>query len=209
MPCPAGAFSAGTHRRSKAVTAIASFCSAPSRIADDDACNRCARRAGRRCGASGCRPGLRALHIARRARERRSSKAATATLLSVLEISPQRVEPACRHFGECGGCVIQHLADEPYRAWKRDKVVQSLAMRGIAGNVSAKFSLSAAVAAKGNLLGPQVGRRRRRLRLQQGGLSHHYRHRRMPHRAAGDRGSPSRCCVRSPRCSAIRARHSI
>jgi 23S rRNA (uracil1939-C5)-methyltransferase len=57
------------------------------------------------------------------------------TLLSVLDISPQRVEPACRHFGECGGCVIQHLADEPYRDWKRDKVVQALAMRGITGNV--------------------------------------------------------------------------
>ena len=58
------------------------------------------------------------------------------TLLSVLEASPQRVEPACRHFGECGGCAIQHLADEPYRAWKREKVAQAMASRGISGDVS-------------------------------------------------------------------------
>ena len=49
-----------------------------------------------------------------------------ATLMAVLEKSPQRIEPACRHFGECGGCAMQHLEDGAYRAWKRDKVVQAL-----------------------------------------------------------------------------------
>lgn len=32
-----------------------------------------------------------------------------AKLLEVLEPSPERVEPRCRHFGECGGCQFQHL----------------------------------------------------------------------------------------------------
>jgi 23S rRNA (uracil1939-C5)-methyltransferase len=31
-------------------------------------------------------------------------------LLEVLEPSPQRVEPKCRHFGRCGGCHYQHLS---------------------------------------------------------------------------------------------------
>ena len=49
-----------------------------------------------------------------------------ATLMAVLEPSPLRVEPACRHFGECGGCALQHLEDGAYRAWKREKVVHAL-----------------------------------------------------------------------------------
>ena len=53
------------------------------------------------------------------------------TLISVLEPSPQRTEPACRHFGECGGCALQHLDDAAYRAWKRERVVQALGARGI------------------------------------------------------------------------------
>ena len=49
-----------------------------------------------------------------------------ADLLSVLEPSPRRIEPACRHFGACGGCALQHCEDEAYRAWKRDRVVHAL-----------------------------------------------------------------------------------
>lgn len=49
-----------------------------------------------------------------------------ATLMAVLEASPLRVEPACRHFTECGGCALQHFGAEAYRQWKRDKVVHAL-----------------------------------------------------------------------------------
>jgi 23S rRNA (uracil1939-C5)-methyltransferase len=31
-------------------------------------------------------------------------------LLRVIEPSPDRIEPVCRHFGMCGGCSAQHLA---------------------------------------------------------------------------------------------------
>lgn len=52
-------------------------------------------------------------------------------LVEVVEPSPHRVSPLCRHFGVCGGCALQHLDDETYRNFKRDLVVQTLAQRGI------------------------------------------------------------------------------
>ena len=32
--------------------------------------------------------------------------------LEVLKSSPYRLEPACPHFGICGGCSLQHLSSE-------------------------------------------------------------------------------------------------
>ncbi|MBA1141438.1 class I SAM-dependent RNA methyltransferase [Mesorhizobium neociceri] len=58
-----------------------------------------------------------------------------ATLMAVLEASPLRIEPACRHFTECGGCAVQHLQADAYHQWKRDKVVHAL--KGIAGDIGA------------------------------------------------------------------------
>jgi len=55
-----------------------------------------------------------------------------AELLELLAESPERVEPPCPHFGPCGGCTVQHLADDAYRKWKRGQVVQALRRRGFA-----------------------------------------------------------------------------
>lgn len=60
-----------------------------------------------------------------------------ATLMAVLEASPLRIDPACRHFTECGGCALQHLEAETYRQWKRDKVVHALKSKGIVCDVGA------------------------------------------------------------------------
>lgn len=49
-----------------------------------------------------------------------------ATLMAVLEPSPQRVDPPCMHFGSCGGCSLQHMEDAAYRAFKRERVVEAL-----------------------------------------------------------------------------------
>ena len=47
-------------------------------------------------------------------------------MLAIERASKERVAPICQHFGTCGGCAIQHLAAEPYRAWKRALVVEAL-----------------------------------------------------------------------------------
>ncbi|TCR93482.1 class I SAM-dependent RNA methyltransferase [Rhizobium sp. BK376] len=59
------------------------------------------------------------------------------TVMSITTPSPERQEPVCRHFGPdgvngaCGGCTLQHLADEPYRAFKRQLVVDALAFKDL------------------------------------------------------------------------------
>jgi 23S rRNA (uracil1939-C5)-methyltransferase len=49
---------------------------------------------------------------------------------AVFEPSSDRVPAPCPHFGSCGGCVLQHLRQEPYVAWKRDQLALSLRRAG-------------------------------------------------------------------------------
>ena len=58
-----------------------------------------------------------------------------ADLLAVIEASPLRITPACRHFGECGGCALQHIEEGAYRGWKRGRVVEALRARGVEAEV--------------------------------------------------------------------------
>ena len=53
-----------------------------------------------------------------------------AELLELIALAPERREPPCPHFGPCGGCALQHWADDQYRAWKGGLVRQALARRG-------------------------------------------------------------------------------
>ncbi|EJZ20466.1 class I SAM-dependent RNA methyltransferase [Rhizobium sp. Pop5] len=63
------------------------------------------------------------------------------TIMSITTPSPDRQEPACRHFGPdgvngtCGGCTLQHLADIPYRAFKRQLVIDALKSKGLTPDV--------------------------------------------------------------------------
>lgn len=52
-------------------------------------------------------------------------------LIELVAPGPDRVAPSCRHFGSCGGCAVQHLAPDVYRAWKRDLVQKAFEQRGI------------------------------------------------------------------------------
>ncbi len=76
---------------------------------------------------------------------------------------PGRRAPVCRHFGECGGCALQHVDDVAYSAWKRERVVETLARRGldievdppirIAPGTRRRARLGARATAKGVVLG--------------------------------------------------------
>lgn len=44
-----------------------------------------------------------------------------------------RAKPPCPHFGDCGGCQLQHLPAAQYRAWKRQQVQMALARQGLDG----------------------------------------------------------------------------
>jgi len=52
-------------------------------------------------------------------------------LLKVERPSAERIAPICPHFGVCGGCAVQHWQSAPYRAWKRNLVVEALRQAGL------------------------------------------------------------------------------
>ncbi|MBK1857849.1 class I SAM-dependent RNA methyltransferase [Cerasicoccus arenae] len=58
-----------------------------------------------------------------------------ADLVDVLEPSPQRVEPPCPLFGQCGGCQYQHLDYTGQKEWKRGQVVDLMERIGGLENV--------------------------------------------------------------------------
>ena len=49
----------------------------------------------------------------------------------ILKASPHRVDASCRHFGDCGGCALQHASQDFYLGWKRDLVIEALARVGL------------------------------------------------------------------------------
>ncbi len=49
-----------------------------------------------------------------------------AGLVEVLSASPDRVVPACAHFGVCGGCSLQHLSAQAQLAAKERQLLENL-----------------------------------------------------------------------------------
>jgi 23S rRNA (uracil1939-C5)-methyltransferase len=64
------------------------------------------------------------------------------TVMSWTTTSPERVPPRCRHFGPegdggaCGGCSLQHWADQPYQEYKRNLVIEALQTKGIEADIA-------------------------------------------------------------------------
>ena len=49
----------------------------------------------------------------------------------ILTPSDDRVAPPCRHFKSCGGCQLQHAADDLVASWKQDVVKHALDAHGL------------------------------------------------------------------------------
>lgn len=56
--------------------------------------------------------------------------------------SPDRAEPVCRHFPECGGCSVQHLKPDVYRQWKWDNVRRVMEAERVANVLAPLVTLS-------------------------------------------------------------------
>jgi 23S rRNA (uracil1939-C5)-methyltransferase len=60
----------------------------------------------------------------------RKSDGLAATCLHLLNAGPGRAVPLCGHFGDCGGCSLQHLDAARYDGWKRGQLVSALRRAG-------------------------------------------------------------------------------
>jgi 23S rRNA (uracil1939-C5)-methyltransferase len=49
----------------------------------------------------------------------------------VISRGPNYVDPACKHFGRCGGCQLQHVGDAVYRDYVTDRIKEGLRAQGI------------------------------------------------------------------------------
>ena len=63
-----------------------------------------------------------------------------ADVVEWLEPTPDRVAPPCPHFGECGGCSLQHWAAAPYLAWKVGLIRHALARAGLDTDILPPFA---------------------------------------------------------------------
>jgi 23S rRNA (uracil1939-C5)-methyltransferase len=50
-------------------------------------------------------------------------------LIEVIEPSSERILPFCQYFGQCGGCVAQHLNEAAYNTWKRGVIETAFSHR--------------------------------------------------------------------------------
>ena len=73
-------------------------------------------------------------------RVRAQVEAGRGELLEVLEASPERTAPVSPHYGDCGGCSLQHWKAAPYLAWKREQVRGLLAREGLECEVAPAFA---------------------------------------------------------------------
>jgi 23S rRNA (uracil1939-C5)-methyltransferase len=60
-----------------------------------------------------------------------SGSGARRNLETVLQAAPERVAAVCRHFGTCGGCLLQHFERQAYLAWKQGLVAEALAREAV------------------------------------------------------------------------------
>jgi 23S rRNA (uracil1939-C5)-methyltransferase len=57
-------------------------------------------------------------------------------LVHVDRPSHERATPICKHFGQCGGCALQHWSLAEIHLWKRELVVEALGAAGLVAPVA-------------------------------------------------------------------------
>ncbi len=131
-----------------------------------------ARLDGKTVFVDGALPGERVTARIRRRRGRFDE----AETVSVLEPSPRRVAPPCPHFGVCGGCSLQHMAEDDQLEHKQSVLLELLEHQG--GIAPRRVAAP--------IRGPQWGYRRKarlgvKLVPKKGGVIIGFRERAMPY----------------------------
>ena len=63
-----------------------------------------------------------------------------AEAVEILDASADRVTPPCQHFGDCGGCALQHWRAAPYLAWKAEQIRLALGRERLETEIVAPFA---------------------------------------------------------------------
>ncbi|WP_421729058.1 class I SAM-dependent RNA methyltransferase [Brevundimonas sp.] len=61
--------------------------------------------------------------------------------VEIVTASPDRIMPVSPHYGDCGGCSLQHWATGPYLEWKREQVRLALGREGIETEIEATVAV--------------------------------------------------------------------
>jgi 23S rRNA (uracil1939-C5)-methyltransferase len=72
-------------------------------------------------------------------------------LKAIIEPSTARVQPVCKYFGVCGGCLLQHLNDENYYQFKYEAINQALKTVHIQTNINPIITIQAGMRRRANL----------------------------------------------------------
>ena len=57
-----------------------------------------------------------------------SSEGVRANILEIINPSHERVDPQCKHFFKCGGCILQHWDFQHYTQWKVKKIKMPMSL---------------------------------------------------------------------------------
>lgn len=85
-------------------------------------------------------------------------ESARGEVLEILEANPDRIAPVCAHFGDCGGCALQHWRAETYSAWKVDLARRALSREGLETEFRPLFTTPPASRRRITLHARRVGR---------------------------------------------------
>jgi 23S rRNA (uracil1939-C5)-methyltransferase len=65
-----------------------------------------------------------------------------ARIVSRLADGADRAQPPCPHFGDCGGCSLQHIKQSAYQNWKHGLAGQALARQGIEAEIAPMIAVA-------------------------------------------------------------------